>query len=135
VTQPHAEEPPFTEEEEEEDAATVPPQSPDDSAVMEETDRLLDSLKPERPDIAFPADDESTASVSMTGLIEETTERNPAPSAPPPPSPSAPPPPSRSAPPPPAPHTPAWTQGTTTWKTFRNDDELVVGDDEILEDQ
>jgi hypothetical protein len=132
VTQPHGEAPP---EEEEEDQATVPPAAPDDAAAMEETDRLLDSLKPERPDLSFPSDDESTASVSMSGLMDDTTERNASPrSAPPPPSPSAPPPPSRSAPPaPPSAPPPGWNEGDEDIPV--NDDELVVNDDELLEDQ
>jgi hypothetical protein len=92
------------EEEDDDDGPTIPPPTSDAaSALMAE--KQLAGIKPGRPDIQFPIDDEVTISASITELAAEG-EPPPAPasSAPPPPPSrrtSAPPPPSRGAPPPP----------------------------------
>ncbi len=96
------------EEEDEDDGPTIPPPTSDAAAALM-AEQQLAGIKPERPDIQFPVDDEVTISASITELSAEgepPPPPAPASSAPPPPPSrrtSAPPPPSRGAPPPPAP--------------------------------
>lgn len=137
------------EEEADDQSPTIPPVAPHFAPTP---------TKPARPDLSFPGDDEITMSGSISGLVEDTTDRTQAPEAdaelaagedaappPPPPAPTAPPPPpSRSNPPSP----PDFAFDDSDEVTHHDvspldraegeevdDEELMVDDDEIVDDE
>ncbi|MCA9597831.1 MAG: hypothetical protein KC776_31180 [Myxococcales bacterium] len=91
-------------DEDDDEGPTIPPATSDAAAALM-AEQQLAGIKPERPDIQFPTDDEVTISASITELGEVEAPPPPAHGAPPPPPPppsygAAPPPPSYDAPPP-----------------------------------
>lgn len=102
--------------------------------------------KPARPDLSFPGDDEITMSGSISGVIEDTTDRTAAPvaaelaGAPPPPAGGAPPPPAA------APEDFSFDDADEVTRHDASpiegedaddvvDDELIVDDDELVDEE